>query len=98
MTLLIRLLPEAKAEFDAAADWYEGKRAGLGVDFVRRVHEVFARISANPRLHAKVYREVRKAIVTRFPYIVLYQEEANEVLVVSIFPTARDPSIWKSRV
>ena len=30
MSLPIRLLPEAKAEFDAAADWYELQRAGLG--------------------------------------------------------------------
>jgi hypothetical protein len=50
----IRLLPEAKAEFDAAADWYESKRAGLGQDFIRRVGEVFTGIAANPRLHAKL--------------------------------------------
>ena len=97
MSLPIRLLPEAKAEFDAAADWYEGKWRGLGLDFVRRVREVLIRIAANPRLHAKVYREVRKAIVTRFPYIILYQEEPDEVLVISIFHTSRDPSVWKSR-
>ena len=98
MSLPIRLLPEAKAEFDAAADWYEGKWPGLGLDFVRRVREVLIRIAANPRLHATVYREVRKAIVRRFPYVVLYQEEVDEVLIVSIFHTARDPSAWKSRV
>ena len=98
MSLPIRLLPEAKAEFDTAADWYEAKRVGLGRDFVRRVGEVFVQITANPRLHSRVYREVRKAIVTRFPYIVLYQEEPDEILVISVFHTSRDPSVWKSRV
>ncbi len=34
MSLPIRLLPEAKAEFDAAIDRYEAQRAGLGVTFV----------------------------------------------------------------
>ena len=39
----------------------------------------------------------RKAVVSRFPYVVLYREEAGEVVVISVFHTARDPSIWQSR-
>ena len=55
MSLPIRLLPEARAEFDDAADWYEQRQAGRGVDFVTRVREVLNRIAANPQLHAVVY-------------------------------------------
>jgi plasmid stabilization system protein ParE len=98
MSLPVRLLPEARTEYDEAADWYEQQRAGLGADLVARVREVFTRIAANPKLHAKVYKEVRKAVVAKFPYIVLYQEEPGEVLVVSVFHTARDPVNWQSRV
>ena len=98
MTLPIRLLPEAKDEFDAAADWYEQQKAGLGADFVARIREVLDRIAANPRMHAVVYQDVRKAVVRRFPYVVLYREEAGEVIVVSVFHTARDPSGWQSRI
>ncbi len=98
MTLPIRLLPEARAEFDDAADRYEGQKTGLGTDFIAKVREVFDRIAANPRVHAKVYHDIRKAVVTRFPFIVLYQEEATEVLVISVFNTSRDPSIWQLRV
>jgi hypothetical protein len=61
MSFPIRLLPEAKAEFDAGADWYQQQRPGLGVDFVARVREVLNRIVANPQLHATVYGDVRKA-------------------------------------
>jgi plasmid stabilization system protein ParE len=98
MSLALRLLPEARAEFDAAADWYEQQRAGLGLDFVARVGDVFNRIAANPRLHAKVYQEARKAVVAKFPYVVIYQEEPGEVLVISVFHTSRDPAIWQSRI
>lgn len=98
MSLPVRLLPEARAEYDAAADWDELQQAGLGVDFVARVRQVFTRIAANPKLHAKVYQEVRKAVVARFPYVVLYQEEPGEVLVISVFHTSRDPKDWQSRV
>ena len=98
MTLPIRLLPEAKDEFDAAADWYELQHTGLGIDFVARVREVFQRIAVTPRLHGVVYQDVRKAIIKRFPYIVLYREDQGEIIVISIFHTSRDPSVWQSRV
>ncbi len=98
MSFPIRLLPEAKTEFDAGADWYEQQRPGLGVDFVARVREVLNRIAANPQLHATVYGDVRKAVVAQFPYVVLYPEDAGEVVVIAVFHTARDPAIWQSRV
>jgi toxin ParE1/3/4 len=98
MTFPLRLLPEAKDEFDAAADWYEQQQSGLGVDFVAKVREVFKRIAATPRLHSVVYQDVRKALVKRFPYLVLYREQHGEVIVISVFHAARDPSIWQSRV
>jgi plasmid stabilization system protein ParE len=91
-------LPEARDEFDAAADWYEQQRPGLGTAFLDRVQEVLARIAANPQLHASVYQDVRKAVVTKFPCVVLYKEEASEVVVIAVFHTARDPAIWQGRV
>jgi toxin ParE1/3/4 len=97
MTLPLRLLPEARAEFDDATDWYETHQSGLGVDFVAKVGTVFKRIAANPKIHAIVYKDVRKAVVDRFPYVVRYQEEPHEVIVISVFHTSRNPDVWKSR-
>lgn len=97
MSLPVRLLPEARAEFAAAADWYDRQRPGLGVDFVARVRNVLDRIAADPQRHAAVHGDVRKVAVPRFPYIVLYHEEYGEIIVISVFHTARDPSGWKSR-
>jgi plasmid stabilization system protein ParE len=96
--LPIRLLPEARHEFDAAVDWYEQQRPGLGTAFLDRVREVFARIAAHPQLHATAYQDVRKAVVQKFLYVVLYKEEAGEVVVIAVFHSARDPAIWRGRV
>ena len=97
MSLPIRLLAEARDEFDAASDWYEQQQAGLGAAFVARVREVLQRVSVHPQQHAVVYKDVRKAVVRQFPYIVLYREEPGEIVVISILHTMRDPSIWQSR-
>ena len=97
MILPIRLLPEARVELNDAVDWYQRQRAGLGSKFFAQVQAVFNRIAANPQLHAQVYGPVRKAAVRRYPYVVLSREEAGEVVVISVFHTSRDPSIWQAR-
>jgi len=98
MSLPIRLLPEAASEFEDAVEWYEQRVTGLGNDFYSRVKLVIRSITATPRAHAKIYGDVRKAVVSRFPFIVLYREDPDEVGVISVFHTSRDPSEWQSRI
>lgn len=97
MNLPVVLRDEALAEFDEAFDHYEGLRAGLGVDFVTRVQRVFDRIAANPRMHAEVFADIRKAVVTRFPYSVFYRADAARVEVIAVFHQKRNPAIWQGR-
>ncbi len=98
MSLPIRLLPEAQAEFDQATDWYEDRRPGLGAEFVAKIDKAFDRIASDPDRYLEVYMGVRKAIVPKYPYVVLYRaEEPDEVLVISVFHTSRNPEVWKAR-
>jgi plasmid stabilization system protein ParE len=97
MSLPVVLRDEAQAEFDAAFDFYENQKPGLGVAFAARVQEVFDRIGANPQMHAVVFADVRKAVVARFPYCVFYRAEAARVQVIAVFHSSRDPSIWQGR-
>jgi toxin ParE1/3/4 len=96
VSLPVVLRDEAYAEFDEAFDFYEGRRKGLGVDFVARVQQVFDRIAANPRIHAVVVANIRKAVVTRFPYCVL-PGRGSSGRSHRRLPSRRDPSIWQGR-
>jgi plasmid stabilization system protein ParE len=97
VSLPVVLREEAKAEFDEAFDYYEARQPGLGVDFVSRVEAVFTRIGGNPVMHAIVFADIRKAVVTRFPYSVYYRAHADRVEVLAVFNSYRDPSIWQGR-
>ncbi len=77
MTLPVLFLDEARAEFDAAADWYEAQKPGLGKKFIRNVQDVFDNIAALPRMHQIIYQAVRRAVVKKFPYTVLYVVEPD---------------------
>lgn len=96
--LPVRLLPEARAEFDQAIDWYAEIDRALAIDFVAKIRDVFERISLLSQLHTVVYRNVRKAAVKRFPYVVVYQTGQGEVIVISIIHTARHDEVWIARV
>ena len=97
MSLPIRFLPEAKAEFDAAANWYEQHRSRLGVEFIGRIRETLLRIADHPEMKAVVYKDLRQSAVQQFPYLVVYRYDGNEILVVAVFHAARDQTVWQSR-
>jgi plasmid stabilization system protein ParE len=47
MRLPVELTPEAEADLDEAARWYEQRSPGLGVSLVAHVRETFASIGMN---------------------------------------------------
>ncbi|MCC7422044.1 MAG: type II toxin-antitoxin system RelE/ParE family toxin [Planctomycetaceae bacterium] len=87
----------ARAEFNDAADWYEQRRRGLGAAFTAAVEDVLERIADQPRLFPKVYKDARLALVSGYPYCVYYLEEPEQVVILAVFHTSRDPSVWQSR-
>jgi len=97
MNLPVILSPEARAEFDEAADWYGERRAGLGDRFIDAVRDALNRIGIAPHTHGVVWKDVRCALVHRFPYAVYYRVELERVVVIAIFHTTRDPRVWQRR-
>lgn len=99
MSLTLVLHPDAQAEYDEAFDWFEQLLAGSGMPFTDAVGETFDSIAAQPRMHGRVFKDVRRAPVRGFPYYrVYYQEIGDVLLVVAVFHTSRDPAVWQGRV
>jgi plasmid stabilization system protein ParE len=51
-----------------------------------------------PEMHARVHKEYRRALVRRFPYVVLYEYAAGTVIVYCVFHASRDPQKWRERL
>ena len=96
MSLPVALTAEAQVEFDVAADWYE-QQAGLGAAFTAAVRKVLIRIGAIPLLHQVAYKDIRRAVIRRFPYSVFYRVDPDRVTVIAVFNNRRDPALWQSR-
>ena len=89
--------PEATSEFDEAYDFYQNRRFGLGDEFAGAIRTVILGILAQPKRHAAVLRDTRRARVIRFPFAVYYRIESSTIRIVSVFHTSRDPKTWQSR-
>ena len=74
--------------------WYNGQRDGLGEEFLAAVGAAFDTIERFPDIFAGVHGEVRRAIVSRFPYAVFYRVETKRVVVLAVIHAARDPKVW----
>jgi plasmid stabilization system protein ParE len=87
----------ARAELIEAQDWYESEAAGLGRRFRAAIDAVIERMSANPRQFPAVFKHVRRALVRRFPYALLFVVESDTLLVIACFHASRDPAQWQKR-
>jgi len=91
---------DARDELLAAASWYDDQRDGLGADFLDAVDEVLARIAAAPRSFPsdRFDDRARRALLSRFPYVVVFVVTENDVRVVAVVHAKRLPHYWTRRI
>jgi plasmid stabilization system protein ParE len=82
-----------------AQDWYENEAPGLGRGFRAAVDVVAKRMGATPLQFPVIHRNVRRALLRRFPYALMFVIEDDEtVTVIACFHGSRDPAHWQQRV
>jgi toxin ParE1/3/4 len=97
MSLPLIVKPEAETDLAEARDWYDGRQPGLGNELLQCVGEAFDRLRRSPTLFGKVFQDLRLTRVRRFPYVVVYRVDEDQVTVVAVYHTRRDPHGWQGR-
>jgi plasmid stabilization system protein ParE len=87
----------AEQELNDAAAYYSAASASLGSAFLEEVARTVEEIRAHPEAARLVTRVVRKKLVRRFPYSVLYSLPSGEVRVLAIAHQSRRPFYWRGR-
>lgn len=92
-----RFHPNAAREFEDAAAWYDERRPGLGAEFAAAVFELADQVAASPRRWRRV-RKARRALLTRFPYAIVYREvPGGAIEIVAVAHLSRRPGYWSRR-
>lgn len=97
MSRTLIISPEAEADLADAKKWYDDRRDGLGAEVVEKIEEALNTIRRIPLVSRLVYRDLRRVLVRRFPYAVFYRVTDEQITVVAVYHTSRDPRGWQSR-
>ena len=94
--------PEASAELEDAAQWYEERRPGLGLTFLAAVDIAVESLARWPRSGAPVPSlpadlNARRVPVGRFPYYVAYIVTGDLIRVLAVAHERRRPVYWSGR-
>lgn len=94
-----RLVSEPSVDLDveAAFDWYENERPGLGVEFLDELRAAYNRIADGPLKYQELRGGIRRALLRRFPCAVYFAVEAEFVVVVAVLHASRNPAEWQRR-
>jgi hypothetical protein len=97
------ILPEAEAEIQAAAQWYQDRQAGLGEQFLEELVDALIYIENHPRRspfhpHLNTRRELRRRALSRFPFHVIYEVKDDGLLIIAVAHAHRKPDYWKDRL
>lgn len=83
---------------DAAYEWYENQRQGLGSAFRLAIDAAVELIAANPSASPVVRRSIRRVLLRRFPYALFYRVVGDEVVVEACIHAKQHPRAWRSRM
>ena len=92
MVYKLILKPEAENDLGEAIEYYQSKRKGLGLKFLKCVQKFFDRITKNPLHYPLKSNQFREAYIQKFPYVIIYEIIDNEIVVFSVFNTHQNPT------
>lgn len=92
-----RLLLSAEHEMFDAACYYERQAAGLGSDFLTKIEIALQDIATAPERWPIVGDKIRRRLIRRFPYSLLYRVDPDEIVILAVMHQKRHPSYWLPR-
>ncbi len=100
---VVRLSPEAIDELAEAAAWYRARRPGLQDEFLAEFDRVLPLIGDSPAslprlLDVPEDLVIRRALLPRFPYAVVFMDLGTEIRILAVAHAKRRPGYWLNRV
>jgi len=94
----VRFLRPAEIEVLDAAWYYELQAPRLGDEFLDKIASAVKDIGEYPERWPVVRFNVRRRLVHRFPYGLLYRVDPDEVIVLATMHLHRHPNYWLDRL
>ena len=89
--------PKAADEYKEAIDYYEDCQAGLGKQLRQEIDASIKLILAFPTAWTLLEGEIRRILIRRFPFGLLYILRNDEIYILAVMNLNRNPNYWKER-
>ena len=93
-----RTTSAAEDDITEIFDWYLQRSPRAAARFLAAVDAGMATISERPKAYRKIRVDVRKTLLRRFPYHLLFRVLPTEIEVIGCFHIRRDPRVWQACV
>lgn len=94
----VRFLTLAQQELDDATVWYDERAEGLGQEFLDELDRTVRRAISFPRSCPEIEAGIRRCLVARFPYGLIYGIDDDTIVVVAVAHLHRRPDYWIDRI
>lgn len=98
MSFAVYVRRVAELEVAEAQIWYEEQQAGLAAKFHHELSKVLTRLSETPFIYPVVYRNIRRVVLDRFPFLVWYEVRGSVVTVLACTHGKVDPNKIRRRL
>ena len=95
---IVRFTDCAKCDVEDAKNWYSKNAPEQIPAFIAAVDHELESIQQHSEAYVKIHTHYRKALLRRFPYLVVYEQRGDVLWVYGIWHTSRDPEGLKRRL
>lgn len=74
-----------------AYEFYESRRKNLGELFLDELENCYKSIVLNYTTYKVVHKIYRQAVLKKFPFIILYSVDKNDIIITAVFNTSKNP-------
>lgn len=93
----LRFLPEAEAEIDEAAERFLEYSVSAALHFASELRTARDRVAERPQIGPGYLRGSRRLLFTELPYMLVYFDDPDEIIVVAVAHQRRKPGYWSRR-
>jgi plasmid stabilization system protein ParE len=93
MNLEVVLSPLAKTDIADAVKWFETQHPGLGAEFAQAIDHKLTLVTEFPKSCQPFRGSLRRAIIRRFGYAVVYRIDGDLIQVVAIMACRRQTAM-----
>jgi plasmid stabilization system protein ParE len=98
MTVSVSIHELAALELADAVNYYESRISGLGRSFLDEIERAVKEITDQPEAAPVIYKFVRRKLLRRFPYSLMYSLTGDTIRILCVANQKRRPSYWYRRV